>query len=136
MFRKLLINLILMLCLFFSFACNSNKNEKVMNSSVYPQIISTIPTVNATNVPPNIIISISYNTCCTIEQIKPIILTINNLETTSSYTDNTAHFKPSGSLEYNKSYTVIVTDALNRDFSFQFTTSDGTLPDFPDLPGN
>jgi len=125
-----------MLCLFFSFACNSNKNEKVMNSSVYPQIISTIPTVNATNVPPNIIISISYNTCCTIEQIKPIILTINNLETTSSYTDNTAHFKPSGSLEYNKSYTVIVTDALNRDFSFQFTTSDGTLPDFPDLPGN
>ena len=134
MFRKLYINLILTLCLFFSFACD--KNDKSINNYEYPQIISTIPVANTIDVSPNIIISINYDTCCTIEQIKPITLIINNLETTVSYSDNTAYFKPSGSLEYNKSYTVIVIDALNRDFSFQFTTSDGTLPDFPDLPSN
>ncbi len=134
MFRKLYINLILLFCLFSSFSCE--KNDKVINNSEYPQIISTIPAANTIDVSPNIIISINYDTCCAIEQIKPIILTINNLETTSSYTGNTVHFKPSSLLEYNKSYTVIVIDALNRDFSFQFTTSDGTLPNFPDLPGN
>ncbi len=116
--------------------CGCN-NEEIISDNLpqYPSVISTIPSINAVDVPIDVIIAITYDSCCNIEEILPLKISISNLDGIQSRFGQTVSFKPVNYLGYNTEYEVTATDNLHQISIWKFKTiKKDTLPEFPETP--
>ncbi len=102
-----------------------------------PTVLSTSPMNNATNIPVNTSINVTFSEKMDAVTLNTNTFTVGGVAGTVTYTGNTATFTPLSTLEYNTQYTVVITTgakdfasrAITSNYTWQFTTGqDGTPP--------
>lgn len=136
-FRKVFFSLplIALLCILIA-GCNKDDDEPTPsdsdNNTENPSITSTFPTANATGVARNKAVSFNFNTEMDPASINSSTITLKQGETnvtgTVSYSDKTASFRPTESMEAAVIYTATIDGAKSASGaslatnSFSFTT--------------
>jgi len=137
-------DLVAVLWLVLLVGCGTRESLAPANPAALLEVVATVPTEGASDVPIQALISVTFSTELDTTSIRSGVLGIGCLAGEICCLGRTITLRPVAPLEYARTYTVeidsSVTDCnghrLGGSYVWQFRTIDDPhLPDFPDPPG-